>query len=85
MGERPAQLASAAGGAELGGALVNERYCEDPNCRQPLVPLDDDNELAVYPKNRDFEFDSTIERDHVGDVILRIHQGCYSSRRYVRA
>ncbi|HSH60385.1 MAG TPA: hypothetical protein VK988_12250 [Acidimicrobiales bacterium] len=64
---------------------MNERYCDDPDCLQPLVPLSEDNELAVHPKNRDFEFGSTIDRDHVGDEIWYIHRSCYSRHRHVRA
>ncbi len=41
---------------------MNERYCDDPDCRQQLVPLDDDNELAVHPRAPDSDFGSRIER-----------------------
>ncbi len=64
---------------------MNERYCDDPDCRQPLVPLDDDNELAVHPKVPDFEYGSRIEKVHVDDQVWRIHRSCYSRRRHVRA
>lgn len=65
---------------------MTERYCEDPDCRSPLLPLSPDNELAVHPKDRDFEFGSTIERTHEDyQAVLRIHQSCYSARRHVRA
>lgn len=64
---------------------VNDRYCDEPHCTQPLVPLGPDNELAVHLKSPESDFASTINRIHVDAHVVYIHRRCYRSSLHERA
>jgi hypothetical protein len=70
---------------QLDPMTTEERYCDNPHCLRPVDPLTPGDELAVHPKARAPELGSAFTPVTVGEQIWRIHPGCFSASRHVRA